>query len=621
MHRAFRPALLASSALGLFLMSNHAALAASDPLIDLLKTKGVITAGDAATIEGLPANQQRDRLVDLLKAKGILSAREASRLTPRHVAAVPAAHPAVASTAPALPSVAAATPSDSTVVPFTEMPNPPAALYASTDTNRTATASPVQYAAPRRAPVAHTFTVADRGPEPGLYYATDHVNDTSPLSFKVGGVSFYPGGEIRATTILRSTNTGSVLGTNFGAIPFKNMVAGYRSDLKLTAQGTLLDLRVVTDIGPVHITGYTEFDFNGNSAANVFVNANSYAFRSRLLYADAAWGDWEFSAGQMYSWLTPNRVGLGPDPSTVFLTNNVDDNFNVGLTWTRATQVRVAYHPNDHWALGVAIENPDQYIGVGEVLFPAVFNAQLGNQYDAGNNPGAPAMLPDFTGKIAYDGSWGDSRSVHAELTGLITTEDQTVLAPSGAINAHFQHQHAIGGGIGVGLNLELFPRFHAIANGFYSDGGGRYVGGLGPNVVVRPIDLGGGHFNADVSLVRSYSGLAGFEYQLCPETIVSAYYGGAYFERNAFQDPSSSMIIKPFIGFGGPGSPTAANRYVWETTFDIVQTFWEDPTYGSVQLAGQLSYMERHPWFIALGAPGYAHVIMGFADVRFLFP
>jgi hypothetical protein len=621
MHRAFRPALLASSALGLFLISNHAALAASDPLLDLLKTKGVISAGDAATIEGLPANQQRDRLVDLLKAKGILSAREASRLTPRHVAAVPTAHPAVASTAPAPRAVAAETPTDSTVVPFTELPNPPAALYASTDTNRTAAASPVQYAAPRRAPVAHTFTVADRGPEQGLYYATDRVNDTNPLSFKVGGVSFYPGGELRATMIMRSTNTGNVLGTNFGALPFKNTVAGYRNDMKLTAQGTLLDLRVVTDIGPVHVTGYTEFDFNGNSAANLFVNANSYTFRSRLLYMDAAWGAWELSAGQMYSWLTPNRVGLGPDPSTVFLTNNVDDNFNVGLTWTRATQVRVAYHPDDHWALGIAIENPDQYVGVGEVIFPFVFNAQLGTQYDAGNNAGAPAKFPDVTGKIAYDGSWGDGHSIHAEITGLITTEDQAVLAPTGSPTGHFQHQSAVGGGVGVGLNLELFPRFHAIANGFYSDGGGRYIGGLGPNVVVKPIDLGGGSFTADLSLVRSYSVLAGFEYLVCPDTIVSGYYGGAYFERNAFQDVTSPLVIKPFIGFGGPNSPNSANRYVWEATFDVVHTFWEDPTYGSVQLAGQFSYAERHPWFIALGAPGYAHLLMAYADVRFLFP
>jgi hypothetical protein len=319
----------------------------------------------------------------------------------------------------------------------------------------------------------------------------------------------------------------------------------------------------------------------------------------------------------MYSWLTPNRVGLGPNPGSVFLTNNVDDNFNVGLTWTRAAQVRVAYHPNDHLAFGIGIENPDQYVGVGEVIFPFAFNAQLGTQYDAGNNPTAPTMFPDLTGKIAYDDDWG-GHSVHAEVTGLVTVVDQTIIPIGGT---SFQHQHAIGGGVGVNLNLELFEGFHAILNGYYSDGGGRYIGGLGPDSVVRPIDLGGGMFTATPSLVRSESLLAGFEYQLCPETVISAYYGGANFERNAFLDVTSPLVVKPNIGFGGTNSPNSANRYIQEATIDINQLIWANPTYGSVQFVGQISYLERHPWFIALGAPGYAKSFVGFADLRFVFP
>lgn len=574
-------ALLATSAIALFLGAAPAAWADGDPLVQLLQSKGVISAEDAQALSNVPADQQRDKLVELLRAKGVLTAADAANVTHHEVARRTEASPVERAEAT------------------------PVARPQEARSTRVA-----------RAPVAHTITISDSEIGGEYEYATDTQRAaTSPLSFQIGGVSFYPGGDIRATAILRSANTGSVLATNFNAIPFKNTIQGNRSEFKITGQGTTLDLRAVTDIGPVHVVGYTEFDFNGGVSANAFVNTNSYALRSRLAYMDASWDGWELSAGQMYSWLTPNRVGLGPDPSSVFLTNNVDDSFNVGLTWTRATQVRIAYHPDENWAFGLGIENPDPFVGIGEVIFPFAFNAQLGAQFDAGNNAGAPSPYPDIVGKLAYDDNWG-GHSVHAEVTGLLTSIALTDLELG-----NFRHHNELGGGVGVGLNFELFDGFHAIANGFYSDGGGRYIGGLGPDTVIRPIDLGGGNFGVTPSLVRSESLLAGFEYQMFPDTVVSAYYGGANFERNAFQDITSPLLVKPFIGFGGTNSPNSANRYIQEATLDVSQTFWEDPTYGSVQFVGQFSYLQRHPWFVALGAPGYAKTWMGFGEMRFLFP
>src|SRR6267154_2437598 len=40
----------------------------------------------------------------------------------------------------------------------------------------------------------------------------------SPLSFRIGGTDFTPGGFVDFTSVFRSTNTGSVISTGFGAI-------------------------------------------------------------------------------------------------------------------------------------------------------------------------------------------------------------------------------------------------------------------------------------------------------------------------------------------------------------------------------------------------------------------
>src|SRR5262249_33387626 len=46
----------------------------------------------------------------------------------------------------------------------------------------------------------------------------------SPLSFRIGAAEFTPGGFVDFENIFRTTNTGNVAATNFGAIPYSNTV-------------------------------------------------------------------------------------------------------------------------------------------------------------------------------------------------------------------------------------------------------------------------------------------------------------------------------------------------------------------------------------------------------------
>lgn len=447
----------------------------------------------------------------------------------------------------------------------------------------------------------------------GKAVVQDVERKESPLSFRIGGMDFTPGGFVEFENVFRTTNSGSVVTTNFGNIPFSNTVQGHATEDRLTGQFSRLNLKVTGKLGITDITGYAEMDFNGNDAGNAFITGNSHTLRERLFWVDVKRHNWEILGGQSWSFLTPNRRGVSPMPSDLAITYDEDGNVQVGIPYTRAAELRVIYHPNDHFAGGIAIENPEQITGsgAGEVVFPAAFNAQLLSQFDPNNaNNTTPNVAPDVIPKIAYDTDMG-GRHFHVEATGLLTTVKATTLAP--VAGATFQGNAKVGGSAGAAMNFDLFHNFRFLANALYGSGVGHYVIGLGPSAVVRP--------DGSVSLVHSGTGLAGFEYQATPKTLFGLYYGAAYFQRNTFLDTSTGAKPNTFIGFGGPGSANTNNRAIQQPTFDWTQTFWRNPQYGAIQLITQTSYLTRSPWFVAPGAPKNAHLVMVYTTMRYVIP
>ncbi len=89
----------------------------------------------------------------------------------------------------------------------------------------------------------------------------------------------------------------------------------------------------------------------------------------RLYWVDVKYGKFEVLAGQSWSFLTPNRNGLGALPGDLFYSQDVDTNYQVGLTWTRNASLRFIAHPNKNFALGVSFENPEQTLP-GSVAVP-----------------------------------------------------------------------------------------------------------------------------------------------------------------------------------------------------------------------------------------------------------
>src|SRR5262249_25110303 len=140
-------------------------------------------------------------------------------------------------------------------------------------------------------------SLSTSGTNPGMRTVSDTAQGEppkqSPLSFRIGGADFTPGGFVDFENVFRTTNTGNVAATSFGVIPFSNTVQGHLREYRSTGQYSRFNIKVNTKYGANDVTGYVEFDFNGNDPANVFVTSNSHTDRLRLYWLDLKRGKWE----------------------------------------------------------------------------------------------------------------------------------------------------------------------------------------------------------------------------------------------------------------------------------------------------------------------------------------
>src|SRR6185312_12609562 len=279
---------------------------------------------------------------------------------------------------------------------------------------------------------------------------------------------FTPGGFLDFTTVFRSTDVGSGIGTNFAAIPYSNTVAGRVTELRESAQNSRLTLKVGGSHDGTDVYGYVETDFLGNQPTNVSVSSNSDTMRLRVYFVDARHGGWEVLAGQDWSLLIPNKIGLSPTPSDLFYSQDMDTNYQVGLTWTRQPQFRVMYHASDNLTAGISLEQGEPYIGGSSgaptVTLPGGASGPFAGQVNSGaTNFSAPGFTPDIIGKIAFDSAKG-GHGVHLEVAGL--ERQFRIFNPATNLT-----NHTAGGGVSVNANAEVAPGLHLIATSFLGDG------------------------------------------------------------------------------------------------------------------------------------------------------
>jgi hypothetical protein len=436
----------------------------------------------------------------------------------------------------------------------------------------------------------------------------------SPLSIAIGNSTFTPLGFVDATFFARSSAVGSGIGTNFAGVPFNTSVTDHLSETNFSAQNSRVGFRVDSTFMGAKILGYLEADFLfNNNAASYQVSSNSAGFRLRNYFVDAQKGKFEILGGQDWTMLTPNRKGISPVPADIFYSQNEDTNYQAGLIWARQPQFRFIAHPTEDFAIGLSLENPQQYIGGGSgastVVLPTTIGGNVSSEFNNGStnsSSNVPNWIPDIIVKAAYDAHAG-SKLFHVEAAGLIRGfKDYVTLTSAPAV--HGAHT-ATGVGGSINANLEIVKNVRLIADTFFSDGGGRYIFGIAPDFVVRT--------DGSLSLVHSYSTLDGMEAQVSKNTLLAFYYGGAYVGRNTTIDTTAAKPV--LVGYGEPGA--TQNRSVQEISFDWIQTLWKSPTYGGLSLINQYSYVLRDPWAVIAPNQKSAHSNLVYISLRYTLP
>jgi len=457
-------------------------------------------------------------------------------------------------------------------------------------------------------------------PEPTTVAQTPGPDNASasPLQFKLGDAYFTPVGFMDMTSVTRSTNPGSGIGTNFGSIPYSNAQAGALSESRLSPQNSRIGMRVDTGFGDFKVTGYWESDFLGQVGSppngGLAVSSNPYVFRLRLYWVDVMKGKNEFLAGQSWSLMTPNRKGVSPLPADIFYSQDIDVNYQLGLTWARNPGFRYAYHPSDKVAFAVALENSEPYVGGGNggsaVVLPAAISTTattgstqgsvLGGQINNGSSViSAAALMPDVIAKLAFD----PTSKFHAEIDGVMIA-NKIAYPEAGPI---FPTNTKVGGGGSVNLGFDILPNVRVVTNNYYSNGGGRYIFGQAPDFIIRA--------NGTASLVHSASTVTGLEIN-AGKTLYYGYYGGVYIGRNMALDANGTTKI----GYGAIAND-GQNRAIQEVTFGTNTTLARSAKWGALNLMFQYSYLQRNPWLVTGTSPTNASLSMGFVNLRYTLP
>ena len=327
---------------------------------------------------------------------------------------------------------------------------------------------------------------------------------------------------------------------------------------------------------------------------------------------------WEFLGGQTWSLITPNRSGISPLPGNLFFSQDIDVNYQAGLFWGRIPEFRFVYHPSSKAAIAFALDNQEQYVG-GSAGGPTItlptgatvvngVSALLGTQLNNGTTgTNTPQVFPDLIVKVALD----PSPKFHVEFGG-VERQFSVAVNSTTAATSPVVRQSLSGGGAFLNLNAQLFKGFRLLTNNYWSQGGGRYLFGQVPDVIVRP--------DGSLSAIRASSTVSGFEYTH-KNTLLYSYYGGIYAYRN------TAIVNALQYGYGvdavgaNYSAGIAQNRSIQEATFGFNQTLWRDAKYGALNIMGQYSYLVRNPWSVAAGNPSNANLHIVFVNLRYTLP
>jgi hypothetical protein len=435
-------------------------------------------------------------------------------------------------------------------------------------------------------------------------------SEEGPTTIRYKGVSLTPGGFIEAATTYRQRAESADINTQLNGIPYPGNALGKVSENVFSARQTRATMLAESKVGPAKLSGYFEMDFLGAGTTSNNRQSNSYVFRQRQLWAQAAFDSgFSITGGQMWSLATENRKGIQNRGEA--LPMMVDPQYVVGFTWQRADSIRVTQSLLENkLTVGVSIEGPQTTLGGrGFSAFTNAANATSQNFWYAapGNGGGlnnafdptgySPNKAPDVVFKAALDPGWG-----HYEIFGILSqfrariypcavvsdVAPGTVIgtttysgpqigctAAPGAVSptaAGAFNDSRTGGGGGASFRVPLFSKkLDFGVKGVYGDGIGRFGSSQLADATARP--------DGTLAPIRTGHGLGILEFHPSPKLDIFAYGGAEYAARAAYTGYDSvkatattiapagggpvtttTAVVRAINGIGGYGNPSANN-------------------------------------------------------------
>src|SRR5579862_9591023 len=459
----------------------------------------------------------------------------------------------------------------------------------------------------------------------------------SPLAIRYKGITLTPGGFLAAEFVRRNRALASDINTPFNSLTMPGASQSNISEFFGSGRQSRISLLAEGKLSNAKLSGYYEGDFLNAGVSSNNNESNSYPFRQRQAWGQAALSDgWSVTGGQMWSLVTETKKGM--DNRTEAVPMTIDPQYTVGFSWARQYAVRVTKNFGNMFWLGASMENSqatftthgneDNFLVGSAGAAGGLYNAAISTCSSTINSTATSVTTtctpvagysfnpsPDFVVKAAFEPGFG-----HYEIYGLSTSFRDRIFpcggvsstticdgktGPSAILAANIPKD---GGGFGANARWTFAKHLDFGLHVLGGKGIGRYGTGTLPDASIRA--------DGSFALLKNAQGLGTLEWH-GPKLDVYLNGGVEYAGRAFDYDP----ILGKYVGYGSPHSAnygcytetqpgvsnglapgslsncTADTRALIEGTAGFWYRFYQGPK-GRFQFGAQYSYVTRQTWY-----------------------
>jgi hypothetical protein len=427
-----------------------------------------------------------------------------------------------------------------------------------------------------------------------------------PVTLRYKGITITPGGFLAGESIWRQRAMNNDIYTAFNTTPYMNSGEAHTTEWVPSARATRLSTLFSGKAPFGTVSGFFEGDFLSAGITSNNLQSNSYTFRVRQAWGQAAFHHMKFTGGQMWTLLTEDKKAT--DPGSEWAPLIFDQNLHVGDTYLRQVGFRLQDSFTAKLTLAVALENSQYQFAASNAHANFFFGnpGALGGLNNSSSNY-TNQVAPDVLVKASYEPGLG-----HYEIGGVVRFFRDRYYPETTSV-AGAQNDTRVGGGFVASARFPIGPRVEMGLHLIAGDGTGRYGVALLPDITVRP--------DGTLSPLRNAQGLFSLEYHPTRKLDIFGYAGSEYVQRTFYVGSNGSQVgyappnanntgcnieSVPTAGTGfAPGASPClgATRVISQFSVGWVYSIYNGPA-GKIQYGAAYSYLTRDGWTGVGGAP-----------------